>query len=247
MKVILLGTNGWYSTDMGNTPCVLVDAPDCYIVFDAGDGIYKLDSYIKEDKPIHLFLSHFHLDHIFGLHILGKFKFSQKFTIYGLKGVKDALENVIRHPYSAPFSDLPFNKFVELSEGRYQKPISFECKQLMHADPCLGYRLELENKSIAYLTDTGVCDNLYALAQNADLVILECSFKEKRQTEWNWPHLSPIEAAEIAKQAKAKKLVLTHFDASVYKTKQDRKRAEEVAKKIFPNTIAGYDGLNIII
>ncbi len=246
MKVILLGTNGWYSTEMGSTPCIIVDTVDRYVVFDAGEGIYKLDSYIKEDKSIHLFLSHFHLDHIFGLHILGKFRFTQKLTIYGLKGVKKALESVIRHPYSAPISDLPYRcEFVELSEGTYQKPFAFECRQLVHADPCLGYRLELENKSIAYLTDTGVCDNLFELAKNTDLSILECSFKEK-QSDAKWPHLSPNEAAEIAKKAKTKKLVLTHFDASVYRTKEDRKNAEKAAKKIFPNTIAGYDGLEIV-
>jgi len=55
MKVIFLGTNGWYDTKTGNTPCVLIDTKTHYIILDAGDGIYKLDKYITTQKPIYLF------------------------------------------------------------------------------------------------------------------------------------------------------------------------------------------------
>ena len=37
---------------MGNTLSILLDTDRAYIVFDAGGGFYKLDRYIKEDKPI---------------------------------------------------------------------------------------------------------------------------------------------------------------------------------------------------
>ena len=57
-----LGTNGWYSSKTGLTPCVLIDSKEGYIVLDAGEGIQKLDKYITDDKkPIYLFLSHFSL------------------------------------------------------------------------------------------------------------------------------------------------------------------------------------------
>ena len=62
MKIHFLGTNGWYSNAGSNMTCALVDTKDHYIVLDAGDGIHKLDKYIKEDKPIYLFISHLHLD-----------------------------------------------------------------------------------------------------------------------------------------------------------------------------------------
>ena len=77
MKIIFLGTNGWFSTPTGNTPCILIDAKDHYVIFDAGNGIYKIDKYITEEKPISLFISHFHLDHVSGLHNLDKVIFSQ--------------------------------------------------------------------------------------------------------------------------------------------------------------------------
>ena len=244
MKVVFLGTNGWYSTDLGNTSCVFIDSKKCYVVLDAGDGIYKLDNYIKTEKPINLFLSHLHLDHIIGLHVLGKFRFKQKIAIYGCKGTRDGL-TIISHPYTAPFDDLPLKVDIhDLQEGINYLPFPVTCKLLVHSDPCLGYRLELDNRVVAFCTDTGLCDNLYELAENADLLITECSFKPG-QVEWGWPHLKPEDAANVAKQANIKRLVLSHFDASVYKTVEDREQAEAAAKKIFRETTAAYDGLEM--
>ena len=244
MKVRFLGTNGWYSTDCGNTSCVLIDSEKYYVVLDAGDGIYKLDRYIKIEKPIHLFLSHLHLDHIIGFHSIGKFSFKQTLNIYGLQGTKDGLQ-IIRHPYTAPFSDLSFPVEIrDLQEGSYDLPFHFTCRLLVHADPCLGYRLELDNQVITYCTDTGTCGNLSELAQNAALLITECSLKPG-QSSCGWPHLNPRDAANIAKQANAKQLVLTHFDANFYRDMKDRFEAGAVAKEIFKNTIHAYDGLEV--
>ena len=45
---------------------MLIDTEECHIVLDAGNGLYKLDELVKDEKPIYLFLSHPHLDHISG-------------------------------------------------------------------------------------------------------------------------------------------------------------------------------------
>ena len=244
MKIRFLGTNGWYSTNLGNTSCIMVDSKKHYIVFDAGDGIYKLNKYISSNKPVHLFLSHMHLDHIIGLHTLGKIQNVKKLMIYGQRNTAKYLE-IIRHPYTAPFASLPFKTTItELDEGKYVNPFKMMCKFLTHSDPCLGYRVKVENKILAYCTDTGPCDNLYTLAENADLLILECSF-QPRQTSSLWPHLNPEQASTIASKSKVKRLVLTHFDAHSYKTMKDRLQAEITAKKNFRDTVAAYDGLEI--
>ncbi len=241
MRVHFLGTNGWYST-FSNTICTLLETKEYYVIFDAGDGLYKVDSYIKSEKPIIIFLSHLHLDHIIGLHIFNKFRFKQGIKIYGYAGTKAGLDVIMRHPYTAPFKQVPFEiEIFEFKEGTYDNPISFTGKLLVHSDTCIGYRIELDNRIITYCTDTGVCDNMYALSKNSDLLISECSYKTG-QEKWGWPHLKPEEAARVAKESNVKKLVLTHFDASIYKTMEDRKNAEEDAKKIFQNTKAAYDG-----
>ncbi|MFX0105964.1 MAG: MBL fold metallo-hydrolase [Candidatus Hodarchaeota archaeon] len=247
MRVIFLGTNGWYSTDMGNTVSILIDTEDFYIIFDAGDSIYKIDQYIDDEKPIIILLSHLHLDHIIGLHTFAKFLLKQDINIYGYKGTKAGIEKIIKHPYSSPFGDIAVNVQIhDLNEGNYNLGFPITCKLLYHADPCLGYRIEIENKIISYCTDTGVCQNLYQLSTNADLLITECSYKIG-QEKWGWPHLKPEDAAEIAVKSKVKKLILTHFDASSYRSIQDRKKAEDAAKLMFPNTTAASDGLELIL
>ena len=95
MKIVFQGTNGWYDTHTGNTLCTLIESQTAFIVLDAGNGIRKLNKYVNDRKPIYLFLSHFHLDHIIGLHVLNKFNFTQGLTIIGQSGTRDSLNKII--------------------------------------------------------------------------------------------------------------------------------------------------------
>lgn len=247
MEIVFLGTNGWYSTETGSTSCVLIDSDKYYIIFDAGDGIYKLDNYVTRHKPVHLFLSHFHLDHVSGFHIISKLKLDRGIDIYGQRGTRRTLSRLVQHPFTVPFRDLPIDvRIHELSEGTHEVPFQVTCKFLLHADPCYGYRVSLDGKTIAYCTDTAVCDNSLELCKNADLLIHECASKSGHSVT-NWPHTNPQEAAELALRAKVKQLLLTHFDAAIYKSIEDRKQAEVEAKKTFKNTMAMVDGVSIKI
>jgi ribonuclease BN (tRNA processing enzyme) len=103
----------------------------------------------------------------------------------------------------------------------------------------MGYRFELDGKAVAYCPDTGICDDAVLLAEDADLLITECSHKPGEQSP-EWPHLNPQDAAEIARRAKAKRLALTHFDAGRYTTIQERLDA---AKSItnYRDVVVGRD------
>jgi ribonuclease BN (tRNA processing enzyme) len=240
MKLAFLGTNGWYSDNGNNTICTFLETETHYIVFDAGDGLHKLDRFIKEDKPIILFLSHLHIDHIIGFHVLPKFNFSNSLTIYCPKGTKKQLE-IIGSPFTAPFHDRIFPiSLVELEEGKHDLPFPVECRKIFHADLCFGYRLTIEEKTITYLCDTGLCDGASMLAKKADVVIHECS-NRPNVSSGEWGHVNPEEVARMAKAAGVKKLILTHFSASQYLTKEDKKMAQDVAHKIFENTHCAQD------
>lgn len=247
IKVTFLGTNGWYDTDTGNTICVLIETPQEYVVLDAGNGLYKLDQYIKTTKPIHLFISHFHLDHIEGLHILAKFRFKQGINIYIQKGDRKIINSIIRQPFTLAFKDLKMKtKIVELSDQNRRIPFLESALKLRHVSKCFGFRFNFESKIIGYVPDTGVCENAIKLAREADLLITECAMKPGTGTSV-WPHLNPKTAAQIAKRARAKCLALVHFDAEIYKTMADREQAQTSARKIFPGAIAARDGQEIIL
>lgn len=95
-----------------------------------------------------------------------------------------------------------------------------------------------KGKKITFLTDTRMCANAVRLASNADLLICEATYdatmKEKAE---EYGHLTAKDAAMIAKKAKVKKLIITHFSQR-YK---DNKALEQEAKQVFPNTIAAHD------
>ncbi len=244
VKVYFLGTNGWYDTKTGNTVCVFIETENKYVIFDAGNGFYKIDRYIKGDKPIHLFLSHYHLDHVIGLHALNKFNFKQGIDIYGPAGLKTLFKRVINAPYSMPISRL--NTRIRLHEINKDSslPSQIEYKVLRHSSLCYGYRAISDGKIVAYCTDTGICRNLSFLAGKADLFITECSLSPG-QLNYKWPHLNPEQAARVARKSKCRKLVLLHFDASIYLSISEREDAAAVARKIFRNTLAASDGLVI--
>jgi ribonuclease BN (tRNA processing enzyme) len=242
MKLYFLGTNGWYDTKTGNTLSVLLDTDQAYIVFDAGNGFYKLDKYIKESKPIILQLSHFHLDHIIGLHVLNKFNFRQGINIFGPQGVKKALEVIINSPYTLSLKKLKTKINVKEFSNDLKLPVDIKHRRLLHSTLCYGYRVSAEGKAIVFCTDTGLCENLKLLAKDADIFITESSLASGK-IDKHWPHLNPEQAAKVARAAKVKRLILAHFDAAVYLTGKDRLLAQRAARKIFKNTLSAQDGL----
>lgn len=249
MKIYFLGTNGWYSTPTGDTPCILVDSKDHYVIFDAGNGIYKIDRYIKKDKPICLFISHFHIDHISGLHILNKFNFKQRIDIYIAKGRKKDFETFVNPPYTIGITNCKENipnlkteiRLHELEVGDNNIGFPVQMEELYHAYGDHGFRVTLEEKNIVYSGDTGIGPNSFLLSKNADLLIHECS--NFISLEKSLGHVDPIQVATFARDAKVKRLALTHFGANTYVDLEMRKEAEKKAKEIFPNTIAARDGL----
>jgi ribonuclease BN (tRNA processing enzyme) len=244
MKVHFLGTNGWYDTDTGNTVCVLLETKAGYIIFDAGNGFYKIDRHIKTDKPVYLFLSHFHLDHVIGLHALAKFNFKQGIDIYGPLGLNALFKQVINTPYSMPIAHLKMPVRLHEINSKSLLPLGIQYKLLKHSSVCYGYRVLAEGKTVSYCTDTGICNNLLSLAKKADLLVTECSFKSGQENP-AWPHLNPESAAKVAIDAGVKKLALLHFDAGLYLNLKMRAEAVRLSKKIFKNTIACYDDMKI--
>jgi len=245
-QVIFLGTNGWYDTAAtGNTVCTLIKTARYDIVLDAGNGIYKLGDYCDGGKPVFLLLSHFHIDHIAGLHILVKHKFIKHLTICGGKGARRALNTFIGKPYSVPFKDLPYPvKVLELPAEKGKLPFSCETLPLVHADPVLGYRLRLDGKVITYCTDTGYCANALKLARGADLLLTECSHSPG-EVNPGWPHFNPAAAGKLGAESGAKKLVMTHMSADRYRTMAARAKALRIARKIFPASFTARDGMRL--
>ncbi len=241
MNIIFLGTNGWFETETGNTLCVLVKSSKYDIVFDAGSGFFKLDRYIDGSKPVYLFLSHFHMDHISGLHGLSKINCPEGLFIVGQHGTRGVIDQLVNRPYTVSLDRLKYRaEVIELPADRKKIPFETEFLPMLHSDPCLGYRITEDGVTVAFCTDTGYCENAVKLGKDADLLITECSFLTGQSND-EWPHLNPETAARIAVESGARRLVLAHFDAARYLTAEMRKDAEYSAAAVFPHVIAASD------
>jgi ribonuclease BN (tRNA processing enzyme) len=245
MKVTFLGTNGWYDTVTGNTCSVLIQSKEFDIILDAGNGIAKADNYIPQDKPAYLFISHFHIDHIAGMHTLVKFRFPKGLRIIGQRGTAAILNTFVAEPFTVPLTHLPYPVMItELDEGEHTIPFPVMCLPLVHPAPCYGYRLVVDDRIITYCTDTGICDNAITLARNADLLITECGLKPGQESP-GWPHLNPEDAIHIAKEARVRRLALMHFGAEVYRTLDDRQMVQNRFGKECPGLVVATDDLTI--
>ena len=174
MRVVFLGTNGWYDTETGNTVSMVIDAPDAVIILDAGYGLAKLDRYVSLDRPAFLFLSHLHLDHIVGLHVVSAFDFTRGLSICGGDGFASTLNTILDAPFTVPARDFRFEaRFMELPRETGSLPFTVKALPLVHSVPTWGYRFDIDGKTIAYVGDTGFCENAVELAKDAVLLIAE--------------------------------------------------------------------------
>lgn len=253
MKIYFLGTSGWFSSPTGDTPCILIDSKEGYIIFDAGNGFYKIGDYIKENKQISLFISHFHIDHVSGLHTLNKFKFTQGLDVYVGQGRSEDFITLVNPPFTKGYQprsdnvgDLNFEvRLHELSEKTSNIPFSASAIEQFHGYRDHGYRIQLEGKTLAYSGDCGITDASYKLADQVDLLIHECSDFEENPNGKKWGHVFPEEVAELAKKSQVKQLILTHFAPTQYLTLEHRRLAEKRAQAIFPETAAAFDGFTL--
>ena len=93
-------------------------------------------------------------------------------------------------------------------------------------------------RSFAFCTDTTFCEGAVALARGVDLLVHESTYSTadaERLPERL--HATPAMAAEVARRAGARRLVLTHFSSRYL----DVAPLLEEARALFPETVAAED------
>ncbi|MEK6826763.1 MAG: ribonuclease Z [Nanoarchaeota archaeon] len=132
------------------------------------------------------------------------------------------------------------SKHPLLKELQNGKDIVFNGEKIKAKDATIIKK----GKKIVYITDTKMNDNCYKAAEDADVLICEATFaKELEEKAKEYFHLTAEQAGMIAKKAKVKKLILTHFSQRYKNT--DKLLRE--AKKVFKNTICAEDFMKVKI
>ena len=97
-------------------------------------------------------------------------------------------------------------------------------------------------RKIGYSGDTRPSARLARFFSGCDLLIFDSTFRDSdREKAIERKHSTSLEAAELARKAKVRELVLTHFSAR-YTSVSSLVRE---ARRVFPDTIAASDGLSI--
>lgn len=99
-------------------------------------------------------------------------------------------------------------------------------------------------RSYAYCSDTRFCKKIIPMIQNVDLLYHEATFPHDMELQARKTmHSTSTQAATIAKEAQAKRLIVGHYSARI----QNEEKLSQEAKNIFPDTILAQEGLKIDI
>jgi phosphoribosyl 1,2-cyclic phosphodiesterase len=247
----------------GNTSCVEVRVNGSRYIFDCGTGFRVLGKEMlrqSEGKPMHahVFISHFHWDHIQGIPFFGPLYNNPDnyFFFHSTsrsRGLQRALEEQMMDPYfPVNMSAMQAHRnFYDIEEGKLAfDDCVMHTSWLNHPQGCLGFRLETENKVIVYATDNEpghpIFDkNVRKLAEGADVLIYDAQYlpDEYNSSKKGWGHSHWREAVDIAMGSGAKELVLFHHDPDHTDNMIDKIVTD--ARNYYPKVRAAAEGMEI--
>lgn len=217
----------------GNTSCVAVEAPGHDpILFDLGTGAryFGLDHAGDRSFHGHCLLSHFHWDHIQGLPFFPPLL--RPGSLLDLHGpvpdegvsISHLIDRMLCPPlFPVGVNDLPGDVRVHehLDDSFRIGEIEVTTRLIPHIGNTLGYRLDWNGRSVAYLSDhqqpgVGVFDvaaSALELCADADLVIHDAQYTEAEFVhKASWGHCTIEYAIRVAAEAGAKRVALFHHD-----------------------------------
>jgi ribonuclease BN (tRNA processing enzyme) len=167
-----------------------------------------------------IWISHFHLDHMGGL---VTFLFGTKWApqtqsrtkplrIFGGNGLRRIVEamddshnyDLLEQPFAVDVVEVGPGADFEILSG-----LSATTFSTPHTEESLALRLKDEDsKLFVYTSDTGFSEDLIPFAKDADLLLMECSFRRNKPVQ---KHLELEDAMRLAHACTPKKLVLTHL------------------------------------
>ena len=246
----------------GDTSCIEVRTSDNeLIILDMGSGMRNLGKKILSDasypKTIHIFLSHFHLDHVMGfLYFTPFYDKSFTFNIYGcnkhtqVKSFSEKILDPAFWPVSMDMLNAKIN-FLDIKDDKINISDSTFVKHINHSHPnsATSYRIETDGHSTVYTTDCehpkGLNKNVIEIAKNADILIHDSHFSEDELKEYKgWGHSSWRQGVEVAKKANVKHLVLFHYNPNY--DDETVLKLEKTAKNNFKKVTASKQGMKII-
>jgi phosphoribosyl 1,2-cyclic phosphodiesterase len=246
----------------GNTSCVEVRIQDRLFVFDCGTGFRTLGQHLTKQasgQPLfaHIFVSHYHWDHIQGIPFFRPLYDSPNnvFIFHSSKRNR-SLKRVMEEQMAAPYfpvnmNDMQANRaFHDIEAGRValDDDVTVQAAWLNHPQGCMGFRIESKEGVLVYATDNEPGDpefdkSVRKLAEGADVLIYDAQYlpEEYEAHKRGWGHSHWREAVKIVMESGAKDLILFHHDPDHTDVCLDNVVKE--ARNYYPQVRAAAEGM----
>jgi phosphoribosyl 1,2-cyclic phosphodiesterase len=223
-----------YTRYGGNSSCVAVTADGhAPVAFDLGTGLRPWGERLGCDTALHasVLLTHLHWDHVQGLPFFKPlFNGDTTFDVYGPRQDEGPLGEVfaglMRPPYFPIRPDQLAADIRFHDTGDDDFPVGHakvRSRWVRHVGPTLGYRVELNGASVAYISDHGpgcrddaddyVPEEILELCDGVDLMIHDAQHTaEEYAPKRHWGHCTYDYAVHVGREAGAKLLALYHHD-----------------------------------
>jgi phosphoribosyl 1,2-cyclic phosphodiesterase len=249
----------------GNTSCVEARLGDDLYIFDCGTGFRSLGQQLQRGSPgkaihAHIFVSHFHWDHIQGIPFFGPLYDSPEnsFSFHSSSRTR-TLKRVMEEQMAAPYFPVGMSEmkaqrgFYNLEQGRVPlEGVTVEAMWLNHPQGCMGFRLETKDGVLVYATDNEPGDPLFdksvrKLAAGADVLIYDAQYlpEEYEARKRGWGHSHWREAINVVMESGAQELILFHHDPD-----HDDACIDQVVKQAcdhYPKVRAASEGMEITL
>jgi ribonuclease BN (tRNA processing enzyme) len=224
------------------------------LVIDMGTGLRALGDHLQgplraAGLPLraNALLTHLHFDHVLGIPFFAPMRDPGAILdVYGPSQEGTSLHDVLASMVTPPFFPIQMAEFrgclffhdlddkSELTLGG----ISVKVRAVPHIGHTLGFRVEAEGRSLAYLSDhqapvdrRSVEPGVLELCREADLVVHDAQYDDDEFVAHpDWGHSTEAYAVHVAREAGAKRLALFHYDPS--HTDRDIERMLNHARRI---------------
>ncbi len=218
MEITILGCGTAIPDREKGSPGMAVRCGDVLLFLDLGSGsLYRAARFgIDVSRVDAVLFSHFHPDHTGDLvPLLFAFRNpewprEEPLFLFGPAGL-DAFLAGLEAAYGLWVSAEGYRREARVlqSGSATIKGLRVSACPVPHGTAAIAYEIRgSRGERLVYSGDTAYCDELAALAGEADLLVLECSFPEGEERPG---HLTPSEAGRIAGRARCRRLLLTHF------------------------------------